>query len=130
MLVEKISNSLTNLQISLEEISGWFLLETSLSNKLVLLDDIIEASIVTTKQMNRNINIQTTIKNDFKDVEYHISMIYVFNILLTNAIIHSENENNIKISIIVESINENILKISFSNNHQIKCIKEKKKSLE
>jgi hypothetical protein len=130
LLVEKISNSLTNLQISLEEISGWFLLETSLSNKFVLLDDIIEASIVTTKQMNRNIDIQTTIKNDFKNVEYHISMIYVFNILITNAIVHSENENNIKISITVESIDENILKINFTNNHQIKCIEEKKKSLE
>lgn len=129
LIVEKISESLTNLQISLEEISGWFSLETSLSNKFVLLDDIIEASIVTTKQMNRNIDIQTTIKNDFKKVEYHISMIYVFNILITNAIVHSENENELKINIIVESFDENTLKINFSNNHRIKSVEEKKNSL-
>jgi len=129
LIVEKISESLTNLQISLEEISGWFSLETSLSSKFVLLDEIIEASIVTTKQMYRNVDIQATIKNDFKKLEYHISMIYVFNIIITNAILHSEIENELKINIVVESIDESTLKINFTNNHCLKSVEDKDKSL-
>lgn len=129
LIVEKISESLTNLQISLEEISGWFSLETFLSSKFVLLDEIIEASIVTTQKMYRNVDIQATIKNDFKELEYHISMIYVFNIIITNAIIHSEIENELKIHIVVESINQSTLKINFTNNHRLKSVEEKDKSL-
>lgn len=130
MLFENLSTSLTNLQLCIEDIAEWFLLETSSTSKLLMLEDIINASVEITKQLNTNIDANYNIDMNFKEVSGYSSLIYVFNILFTNAIIHSNSENNIKISVHCELVDSKHVKIDVINTHNITDVQKTRSNLE
>ncbi|OJX49156.1 MAG: hypothetical protein BGO88_01140 [Flavobacterium sp. 38-13] len=115
-LLEKLNQSLTNLQFSLDEISEWFWLETSSSSQLLLLEDVINASIEITQRLYNTIQIDYDLRINEKQMLVYSSLIYVFNILFSNAIIHSGLDETIKIEIDVSVFEEKYVRIDVKNN--------------
>lgn len=130
LLSEKLNTSLTTLQLCLEDISEWFILETSSTSTLLMLEDIINASVELTKQLYNNLNINFEIDMIFKEVSAYSSLIYVFNILFSNSIIHSEIANDINLKVVINLIEDKYVKIDIINNHNISNIKDKITNLE
>ncbi len=129
MLYENLNTSLTNLQLCLEDVSEWFILETSSTSKLLMLEDIINASVEITKQLNISITVDYEVDMKFKSVSGYSSLIYVFNILFTNAIIHSQSDNKIKLTVKSELIDGQYIKIDVINTHNIKDLQKTKDNL-
>lgn len=116
-LVDNLNKSLTDLQLCLEEIVEWFWLETSSSSNLLLIEDIINASFELTRKLYKNIEIKSTLNVTFKEVSGYSSLIYVFNILFSNSIIHSGLDDSIDIHVDVNLIEDNYVKIDIKNNY-------------
>lgn len=116
---ENLTKSLTDLQICLERISEWFYLETSLDTALLKIDEIIEASFEMTRSLYTNVNIKKTLNLKDKDFVANSSLIYVFNILISNAIIHSGFEDCVEIEVNSEIYDGKFIKIDFKNRHNI-----------
>ncbi|MBL7704330.1 MAG: hypothetical protein JNM21_02170 [Taibaiella sp.] len=112
-----LNKSLTDLQICLEEIGQWFSLETSSSSNLLFIEDIINASFELTRKLYKNIEIISTLKMDFTDVAGYSSLIYVFNIIFSNCIIHSGLDELVNIYVNVSLEEDKYVKIDIKNNY-------------
>lgn len=116
-LVDNLNKSLTDLQLCLEEIVEWFYLETSSSSNLLFIEDLINASFELTRKLYKNTEINSKLNVNFKEVSGYSSLIYVFNILFSNSIIHSGLDDEIDIHVDVNLIEDTYVKIDVKNNY-------------
>ncbi len=118
-LLENLNQSLTNLQFNLEEICGWFWLETSSSSQLILIEDVINASSEITQRLYNNIKINFELKNNEKEIQCYSysSLIYVFNILFSNAVVHSGLDEEIYINVDLSIVDNKYIRIDIKNNY-------------
>lgn len=116
ILLDNLNKSITDLQTCFDEILEWFVLETSSSSNLLKIEDIISASFIMTKRLYNNFKIKENINVLFKDVAGYSSLIYVFNIIFSNAILHSNLVDEIEITVNVSLEEDNFIKISVINN--------------
>lgn len=131
-LLENLNQSLTNLQFNLEEICGWFWLETSSSSQLILIEDVINASGEITQRLYNNIKINFELKNNEKEIQCYgySSLIYVFNILFSNSVVHSGLDEEINIRVDLSLVNNKYLRIDIKNNYNNIDIAKVKSNLE
>lgn len=118
IIIDNFNKAITNLQTCFDEISEWFYLETSSSSNLLFIETIINASFVMTKRLYNNIRIKEKIDIKFDQVAGYSSLIYVFNILFSNSILHSNLTDEIEISVEDSIIDDKYLKISVKNNYK------------
>ncbi|QOW10281.1 hypothetical protein Q73A0000_07825 [Kaistella flava (ex Peng et al. 2021)] len=129
-LIENLNKSITDVKICLDEVSNWFFLNTSSSANLLMIEDIINASFVMTQRLYNNYTITSKINISFDQVAGYASLIYVFNILFSNCIVHSNLAGNILITVDVDLVDNKFVKIDISNNFNNLDIKKVTTNLE
>lgn len=115
-LTDNLNKSLTDLQLCLEEIALWFQLETSSASNVLLVEDIINASLELTQKLYTSISIKPKLNINCKDVSGFSSLIYVFNILFSNAILHSGLDEEINIIVNADIVENKYVRIDVINN--------------
>lgn len=117
-LVSKLKKSSTDIVNILENISNWFHLNTTSSSSLLSIETVIDASIELTNKIHPKFQIHPYIDFNCEPFGVYSSLVFVFNILLTNIIEHShlkasEVNANIRLS---KSEDEKFYIVVISNN--------------
>ncbi len=115
-LIPNMTKSSTEIQKELEVISDWFYLNTTNSATPLRITDVINASVELTNKINPNSQITPKVIVDCEVFGVYSSVIFVFNILFNNVIIHSKlpQEQN-EVDVQIELYEKKYYVITFKN---------------